>query len=201
MGRFLQLCADHNLRVVVPSTSAQWFHLLREQAGGRNLKPLIVMSPKSELYSNERSHSPVAEMTEGTFSTILRDASISDPDSVTRIILCSGKFFYELEAAREEWRCTGTALVRIEQLYPFPKDELVNVLADFPNLVEVIWAQEEDKNHGAWRFVREEIEGIVRRGCCLRHVARTATASGAHSSLRRHQQEQRRLVDAALMQR
>jgi 2-oxoglutarate dehydrogenase E1 component len=200
LGRFLQLCADHNLRVAVPSTSVQWFHLLREQAGTDTPKPLVVMSPKSQLYGNARSHSPLRELIEGAYATILRDAGITTPAAVDRVILCSGKFLYELEAAREALGHTGTALIRIEQLYPFPKRELADALAEFSNLREVVWAQEEDRNQGAWRFVREELEEVLPAGCRLSDVCRTATASGAHSSLKGHQQEQRRLVAAALGQ-
>ena len=89
------------------------------------------------------------------FLTVLQDAGVTAPDAVTRVVLCSGKFFYDLEAVREELGCSDTALIRIGQLYPFPKEELADALAEFANLTEVIWAQEEDKNHGAWRFVRE----------------------------------------------
>jgi 2-oxoglutarate dehydrogenase E1 component len=198
LGRFLQLCADGNLRVVMPSTSSQWFHLLREQAVAQNPKPLIVMSPKSQLYGNRRSHSPLRDLMSGKFSPVVEDPDITTPETVTRVVLASGKFFYELQAARAASGHRGTALLRIEQLYPFPARELANALARFPRLAEIVWAQEEEKNLGAWHFVRDEVHAQLPSGCCLSDVCRTATPSGAHASIRAHQEEQRRLVAAAL---
>ncbi|MCW5298269.1 2-oxoglutarate dehydrogenase E1 component [Herbaspirillum lusitanum] len=198
LGRFLQLCADRNMRIAFPSTSAQWFHLLRQQAVAEDPKPLVVMSPKSHLYGNPRSHSSLQEMTEGGFKPLLADRDVTDSTAVERVILCSGKFFYDIDAARNEAHDARTAVIRIEQLYPFPQDALAEALAAFPHLSEVVWAQEEDKNQGAWRFVRDALEESLPTGIALRNVCRTATAAGAHSSLRRHQQEQRRLVAEAL---
>ncbi len=198
LGRFLQLCADRNMRIAFPSTSAQWFHLLRQQAVATDRKPLVVMSPKSQLYGNPRSHSSLQEMAEGEFKSLLTDRNVADPTAVDRVILCSGKFFYDIEAARNEANDVATAIVRVEQLYPFPEDALSEALAAFPHLSEVVWAQEEDKNQGAWRFVRDALEESLPPGIALRNVCRIATAAGAHSSLRRHQHEQRRLVADAL---
>lgn len=198
LGRFLQLCADRNLRIAFPSTSAQWFHLLRQQAVAADPKPLVVMSPKSQLYGNLRSHSSLQELSEGGFLPLLVDENISDPMVVNRVILCSGKFFYDIETARNETHDACTAVIRIEQLYPFPEEALADALAAFPNLCEVVWAQEEDKNQGAWRFVRDALERCLPAGVSLRNVCRIATAAGAHSSVRRHQHEQRRLVAEAL---
>lgn len=198
LGRFLQLCADDNMRVVMPSTSGQWFHLLREQAALATPKPLIVMSPKTELHGNGRSHSPVQKLIDGCFMPVLPDASVVDPQTVTRVVLCSGKFFYELQAQRERDARTDVAFVRIEQLYPFPQQALVAALTVFPNLKEIVWAQEEDANQGAWRFVRDALEMCLPEGSRLASVCRGATPSGAHASVRAHQAEQRRLVAAAL---
>jgi len=198
LGRFLQLCADRNMRIAFPSTSAQWFHLLRQQAVATDRKPLVVMSPKSQLYGNPRSHSSLQEMAEGEFKPLLTDRNVADPAAVDRVILCSGKFFYDVEAARNEANDGTTAIIRVEQLYPFPEDALSEALAAFPHLSEVVWAQEEDKNQGAWRFVRDALEESLPPGIALRNVCRIATAAGAHSSLRRHQHEQRRLVADAL---
>jgi 2-oxoglutarate dehydrogenase E1 component len=128
----------------------------------------------------------------------LRDAQIEAPEAVTRVVLTSGKFYYELLEQRDASRDFDTALVRIEQLYPFPHAELAERLAEFPRLEEIVWAQEEDRNQGAWRFVREELEQVLPAGCRLSHVCRTATASGAHSSVRAHLEEQQRLVAIAL---
>ncbi len=197
LGRFLQLCAEGNLRVVVPSTSGQWFHLLREHATLATPKPLIVMSPKSELYGNGRSHSRVQDLIEGGFMPVLADAWLADSQAVTRVVLCSGKFFYELLAQREQDARADVALVRVEQLYPFPQAALMAALAAFPNLKEVVWAQEEDANQGAWRFVRDALEICLPEGSRLASVCRSATPSGAHASVRAHQTEQRRLVATA----
>ena len=197
LGRFLQLCADDNMRVVMPSTSGQWFHLLRDQAALAAPKPLIVMSPKTELHGNGRSHSRVQDLIGGCFMPVLPDASVVDPHTVTRAVLCSGKFFYELQAQREREARTDVALVRVEQLYPFPQDALAAALSAFPNLKDVVWAQEEDANQGAWRFVREALETCVPQRSRLASVCRSATPSGAHASVRAHQAEQRRLVAAA----
>ena len=129
---------------------------------------------------------------------MLADAGVTTPGTITRVVLCSGKFFYDIEATLETTGIEATALLRVEQLYPFPKDALARELAGFARLQELVWAQEEDKNHGAWRFVRDELEAIVPPGCRLSLVCRTATASGAQASVRAHQQEQHRLVAAAL---
>ena len=197
LGRFLQLCAEDNLRVVMPSTSGQWFHLLREQATLAAPKPLVVMSPKSELYGNGRSHSRVQDLVDGCFIPVLADVGVVDPQSVTRAVLSSGKFFYELLARREQDARADVALIRVEQLYPFPQAALMDALAAFPNLKEIVWAQEEDANQGAWRFVRDALEACLPAGRRLAGVCRRATPSGAHASVRVHQVEQRRLVAAA----
>ncbi|MCM2494745.1 2-oxoglutarate dehydrogenase E1 component [Burkholderia glumae] len=198
LGRFLQLCADENLRVVCPSTSAQWFHLLRQQAAARQPKPLVVMSPKSQLYGNARSHSSLTELLDGTFATVIADPSVSDAARVRKVVLSSGKFHYALQEARDAAGDASVALVRVEQLYPFPQLELACALAAFGNLETVVWAQEEDVNQGAWRFVRDELEAVLPAGCRLSAVCRTLTASGAHASVRAHQAEQQRLVARAL---
>lgn len=119
LGRFLQLCADENMRIVVPSTSAQWFHLLRQQATTKRRTPLIVMSPKSKLYGNVASHSTLREMIDGAFQCVLGDERIADASAVERVVLCSGKFYYELRDARDGSGDESTAIIRIEQLYPF----------------------------------------------------------------------------------
>jgi 2-oxoglutarate dehydrogenase E1 component len=159
---------------------------------------LIVMSPKSQLYGNAASHAPLRAFIDGAFELVLAGDVIVDPRTVTRVVLCSGKFFYELRDARAASRDASTALIRIEQLYPFPHDRLAEVLGAFGNLAEVVWAQEEDRNQGAWRFVRDELESVVPSGCRLRDVSRTATPAGANSSMAAHRREQRRLVAAAL---
>ncbi|WP_082102618.1 2-oxoglutarate dehydrogenase E1 component [Robbsia andropogonis] len=198
LGRFLQLCAANNLCVTVPSTSAQWFHLLREQAASNAIRPLIVMSPKSRLYEDPASHGCVRDLVEGRFLPVIAPEDRGASESVTRVVLCSGKFYYELEASRAAENDGTVALVRIEQLYPFPSTELGAAFAAYPNLRDVVWTQEEDANQGAWRSVREEIEAALPSRCALKAVCRTATPSGAHASQRAHRTEQARLVRDAL---
>lgn len=198
LGRFLQLCADDNLRVVVPSTSAQWFHLLRQQAKAKQRKPMIVMSPKSQLYGNRRSHKGTEELVATNFQPVLGDQGVDSPETVKRLVLCYGKFFYDIEAARTDDERVTTAIVRVEQLYPFPADELKGLMADFLALEQVVWAQEEDVNHGAWRYVRDDLESILPEWVHLHLVSRAATASGAHASVTVHAAEQQELVRRVL---
>lgn len=200
LSRFLQLCAQDNLRVVMPSMSAQWFHLLREQAQAASPRPLIVMAPKSQLYGNRSSHSPLHALAQGAFAPVLDDPDISDAGRATirRVVICAGKLFHELRHARALTGPDATALLRVEQLYPFPAQALASVLALYKNCTAIVWAQEEEKNHGAWHFVRDALEAVLPADCRLSCVCRTATPSGAHASIPLHQQEQRRLHAVAL---
>jgi 2-oxoglutarate dehydrogenase E1 component len=201
LSRFLQLCAGENLRVVMPSTSSQWFHLLREQACAEAPRPLIVMSPKAQLYAHSGSHAPLQAFVASSFASVIDDPGMADRaacERVTRVVLCSGKLFYELLADREEYGAGTTALLRVEQLYPFPEQAIAAALSRYPNLETIVWAQEEEKNHGAWHFVREPLESILPAHCRLACVCRDATPSGAHASMQLHRQAQQRLRAAAL---
>lgn len=186
LGRFLQLCADDNLRVVVPSTAAQWFHLLREQVVLPTPKPLIVMSPKSELYGNGHSHSHVRDLIDGHFMPVLTDTCLVDSQCVTRVVLCTDKVFYDLQAQRVPDARTDVALIRVEQLYPFPHEALVDALQAFPQVREIVWAEEKDANQGAWRYVRDALEACLPENSRLAGICRRATPSGAHASVRAH---------------
>lgn len=201
LSRFLQLSAADNLRVVMPSTSSQWFHLLREQAFALEPRPLIVMAPKTQLYADPGSHAPLHAFVSGSFAPVLDDPDlIGTPacEQATRVVLCAGKLFHELHAAREDQGGSETALVRVEQLYPFPTQALADVIARYPNCTTLVWAQEEEKNHGAWHFVREPLESILPPQCRLVCVCRDATPSGAHASIRRHKRTQQCLAASAL---
>jgi 2-oxoglutarate dehydrogenase E1 component len=200
LSRFLQLCAQDNLRVVMPSMSAQWFHLLREQARAATPRPLIVMSPKSQLYGNRSSHSPLHAFAEGAFAPVLDDPDLTDAGraDIRRVVICAGKLFHELRHARALTGPDGTALLRLEQLYPFPAQALASVLARYTHCTAIVWAQEEEKSHGAWHFIRDALESLLPAGCRLSCVCRSATPSGAHASIPLHQQEQRRLHAVAL---
>jgi 2-oxoglutarate dehydrogenase E1 component len=191
--RFLQLCADDNMVVVVPSTPAQYFHALRRQVHRAVRKPMIVLTPKSLL----RAHAARSRSTDfeaGAFHEVLLDHAQPDPARVSRVILCQGKFFYDLDEARTERDLDNVALVRLEQPFPFPADALARALEPYAS-AEVWWAQEEPENMGAWPFVRDE--AARRLGIPLSVVAREPSASPATGSLKVHQAEQARLVQRA----
>ena len=149
LERYLQLCAEHNVQVCVPTTPAQIYHLLRRQVIRPLRKPLIVLTPKS-LLRHKLAISTLEELAEGSFQTVIPEIDTLDPKNVTRLVLCSGKVYYDLlEKRRAEGR-EDIAIVRIEQLYPFPEDDLVEILAPYTNLKDVVWCQEEPMNQGAW---------------------------------------------------
>jgi len=201
--RFLQLAAEGNIQVANCSTPAQYFHLLRRQMNGgpdrRGIrKPLIVFTPKRML-RHPRSVSTLEDFTSGAFQEVVPDAAKLDSSGVRRILICSGQVYYDLVAAREERKIDNIAIVRLEQVYPFPCDLLKDVLLRYPMMAEVSWVQEEPKNMGAWRFVQEQLQPVLdanRR--VLRYIGRAESASPSAGSLKRHQQEQAELVDESL---
>jgi 2-oxoglutarate dehydrogenase E1 component len=197
LERYLQLCAENNLQVCYPTTPAQYFHLLRRQAKQETVRPLIVMTPKSLLRLPAAS-SKIDDLTGGGFQPVIDDASITNKAEVKRIILCSGKVFYDLSAAREEAKDLRVAIVRLEQFYPFPADRLKEIFAAYPNATQVFWTQEEPQNMGGWFFVEPRLREI-KSDLSLRYVGRTASASPATGSYAIHELEQRRLVDDALL--
>jgi 2-oxoglutarate dehydrogenase E1 component len=196
--RFLILCAEDNMRVVYPSTPASYFHLLRWQGRDHVEKPMVIFTPKS-LLRNPRCVSTLPELAEGRFEPVLGDPG-ADPSSVRRVVLCSGKLYYDLLEARDDAGRRDVALVRLEQLYPFPAAALREALERFSPRAEIIWAQEEPRNMGAWRFVREAVlDGVLDTGGrALRYVGREASASPAPGSLKVHQTEQEALLKEAL---
>jgi 2-oxoglutarate dehydrogenase E1 component len=198
LSRFLQLCGGDNLRVAFPSTAAQWFHLLRLQGLSPRRKPLVVMSPKATLYQQQASHSDLADWVHGRFHPVLDDPQVENPAQVERLLMCSGKVFYDLDKARHAVTRADLAVLRLEWLYPFPAEEMAAVLAHYPAAVELTWVQEEHRNQGGWSFVREQVEALLPPRMRLRCVARPTTASGATSSHAVHQEEQRALVARAL---
>ncbi|HEU0121024.1 MAG TPA: multifunctional oxoglutarate decarboxylase/oxoglutarate dehydrogenase thiamine pyrophosphate-binding subunit/dihydrolipoyllysine-residue succinyltransferase subunit [Bryobacteraceae bacterium] len=199
LERFLTLCAEENMQVVNPTTPAQYFHLLRRQMHGgadrRGMRrPLIVMTPKS-LLRHAKATSTLNELTSGGFREIIGDGYMTAADEIKRVLLTSGKIYYELLDQREKSGAKNVAIIRIEQYYPFPKAELQDVLMRYPVTAEVCWVQEEPLNMGAWRFVREQIQPILdpaRRS--LRYIGRAASASPAPGSLKRHQSEQAEIL-------
>ena len=184
--RFLSLCARNNIRVAQPTTGAQYFHLLRSQVRRDRVTPLVVFTPKSMLRA-VATRSPLAEFETGAFSRVLKDPAVS-ADAVTRVVLASGKIAHEALARREEVGVTDVAVVRVEQLYPWPAAEIAEAVADYPGVREIVWLQEEPENMGAWPFVEASV----------RHVARNESASPATGSHLVHDAEQADLLTRAL---
>ena len=194
--RFLTLCAEDNMRVVYPSTAAQYFHVLRRQAVATRRMPLICFTPKRYLRM-PHTRSPVPALTDGGFQAILDDrAEDLDRDAVRRVVLCTGKVAHELMDKRDELGAPA-AVVRVEQLYPWPEDDVLAALSSYPNAREVWWVQEEPANMGAWRFAEPRLARALGDRAELRHVARESSASPATGSQTIHDREQQHLLTAA----
>lgn len=198
LERYLQLCAENNLQVCYPSTPAQYFHLLRRQVKQEIVRPLIVMTPKSLLRLPAAS-STIEELTNGGFNPVLDDAKVKDRAKVKRIVVCSGKVFYDLDAGRKDADDDRVAIVRLEQFYPFPKTRLQEVFASYPNATQIFWTQEEPQNMGGWTFVKDRLEEIKGEKS-LRYVGRVASASPATGSYTIHNLEQEKLVNDSLLE-
>ena len=201
LERFLQLAAENNLRVANCSTPAQYFHLLRRQARNERLRPLIVMTPKS-LLRLPAAASRLEEFAEGGFQTVIDDAAgRARAADVTRVVLCSGKVYYDLLAEAEKLGEDRPAIVRIEQLYSFPEQDLRAVLDGYPGLTELVWTQEEPKNMGAWTYIAPRLAALLGEGVELEYVGRPERASPAEGYPAAHAAEQTRIVAAALEMR
>lgn len=198
LERYLQLCAENNLQVCYPTTPAQYFHLLRRQVKQEIARPLVVMTPKSLLRLPAAS-SAIEDLTNGGFNPVLDDSKISDKSKVKRIVLCSGKVFYDLDAGRTDSHDDRVAIVRLEQFYPFPKARLQEVFASYPNATQLFWTQEEPQNMGGWTFVESRLREI-KGNLSLRYVGRCASASPATGSYAIHHLEQEKLVDSSLIE-
>jgi 2-oxoglutarate dehydrogenase E1 component len=197
LERFLQLCAELNIQVCVPSTAAQMFHMLRRQMLRTLRKPLIVMTPKS-LLRHRLASSPMDEILEGRFHPIIPEVDDIDLTSVRRIILCSGKVYYDLLEARRAHGLDTVAIVRIEQLYPFPIPEYAELLAEHPRIREVVWCQEEPQNQGAWYQIRHRLQEPLGSGHHLYYAGRPGAAAPASGIFQLHVQQQQALVESAL---
>ena len=197
LERFMQLCADTNMQVIQPTTAAQIFHVLRRQMIRQFRKPLILMTPKS-LLRNKEAASPLIEFTKGAFQTVIgeRDESI-DPKKVTRIIMCSGKVYYDLAKARADKSIGDVAIIRIEQLYPFPHKAVSTEMKKYPALEEVVWCQDEPQNQGAWFFIQHNILENMSEGMRMAYAGRPAYASPAVGYAHLHQEQQKSLINAA----
>jgi 2-oxoglutarate dehydrogenase E1 component len=194
MERYLQLCGEDNIQVCQPSNAAQYFHLLRRQAMRSWRKPLVVMTPKSMLRHKD-SASSVAELARDRFLNVVPDAQVQLPENIQRLILCTGKIGYELKRERDKRKDTSTAVVFLDQLYPFPEAELSAVLEGYPNLRDILWVQEEPANMGALFFVQPRIERLA--GRAIRSVRRSASGSPATGSAKAHAVEQQTLLTLA----
>lgn len=193
--RFLQLCAENNIQVCQPTTPAQIFHLLRRQMISMVRKPLVILTPKS-LLRNKEAISRLDELAEGVFRKIIDDPT-TDPKKVTRMLACSGRIYYDLVNRRRETETQQVAIVRIEQLYPFPLDEFAGELQRYPLLKEIVWCQDEPKNQGYWRFLQHYIMKVMTPGQQFGYAGRFASASTACGYAAKHAMQQKDLLDQA----
>ena len=197
LERYLQLCAQDNMQVCVPSTPAQIFHLLRRQMKRPFRKPLIVMAPKS-LLRHKLAVSPLSDLYDGYCHVVLPEIDDLNPEGVRKIVLCSGKVYYELLEARRDQGIGTIALIRIEQLYPFPEKDLRTVFQTYPNVRQIVWCQEEPKNQGAWFYLQQNVRAALPEGPSLSYVGRALSASPAVGSGHLHTAQQKELISEAL---
>ncbi len=194
--RYLQLCADYNIQVCIPSNAAQMFHLLRRQMLRPYRKPLIVFTPKSLLRSKDAA-SPLSDFTQGRFQPVIAEVDTLDNGKVRRIIACGGKVYYDLLAARRAKGIADMAIIRIEQLYPFPHDDFAAQIAAYPNAGEMVWCQEEPGNQGAWHRIQHYLLRHLRRGMDLGYALRASSAAPAAGYLALHNEQQKAVIEAA----
>lgn len=197
LERFLQLCAEHNLQVCVPTTPAQIFHLLRRQVLRSYRKPLIVMSPKS-LLRHKLAVSTLEQITDGHFEPLIAEIDPIARRKVTRVVLCSGKVYYDLVEARRAKGLEHVAILRVEQLYPFPLKQLTSELAEYPKIKELIWCQEEPQNQGAWYQIKHRFFKLVGDEIKLEYIGRPMLASPAEGSFKKHIEAQQTVVENAI---
>ncbi|MBF8781151.1 2-oxoglutarate dehydrogenase E1 component [Pseudomonas fulva] len=199
LERYLQLCAEHNIQVCVPTTPAQIYHLLRRQVIRPLRKPLVVLTPKS-LLRHKLAVSTLEDLAEGSFQTVIPEVDSIDPAKVERLVLCSGKVYYDLLEKRRAEAREDIVIVRIEQLYPFPEDDLVEILAPYTNLKHAVWCQEEPMNQGAWYSSQHHMRRILNRldsSLVLEYAGREASAAPACGYASMHAEQQERLLQAA----
>ena len=200
LERFLQLCAEHNIQVCLPTTSAQVFHMLRKQVLCPLRKPLIVMSPKS-LLRHKETISSLRDMAEGSFQVVLDETDGFDAEKVRKIIVCSGKVYYDLRAARREREIDDIAIIRLEQLYPFPQADFTKCLLQYKNLTSIAWCQEEPMNQGAWYSSQHHLRRPIQEhfpSVYLEYVGREASAAAAAGYPALHLSQLNKFLDQAL---
>jgi len=196
LERFMQLAADTNMQLVQPTTASQIFHVLRRQMVRDLRKPLIIFTPKS-LLRNKDATSPISEFTKGGFQTVIPESKELKNDKVKRVLVCSGKVYYDLVKKREEKELKDVAILRVEQLYPFPHKAFANELKKYPNATELVWTQDEPQNQGAWFFVQHYIHENMEVDQKLGYSGRAASASPAVGYSHLHQEQQKALVEGA----
>ncbi|WP_158125300.1 2-oxoglutarate dehydrogenase E1 component [Vibrio fluvialis] len=197
LERYLQLCAEQNMQVIVPSTPAQVYHMLRRQVVRKMRRPLIVMSPKS-LLRHPLCVSTLEDLAEGTFLPAIPEVDNLDPAKVKRVVFCSGKVYYDLLEQRRSNEQDDVAIVRVEQLYPFPMDEVQAAIAQYTNAVDYVWCQEEPQNQGAWYCSQHNFRAAIPAGAELKYAGRPASASPAVGYMSVHLKQQKALVEDAL---
>jgi 2-oxoglutarate dehydrogenase E1 component len=193
--RFLTLCAEDNMQVVNATSAAQYFHLLRRQVNGEARKPLVVATPKYLLRARE-ARSSIDDLTRGSFREVIDDATVADETAVQRVVLCSGKVAYDAMRRRDE-TSAPVAVVRVEQLYPFPEEQIRAAVDRYPNAASVVWLQEEPENMGPWPFVGGRLLRALPDRLKLSHATRYESGSPATGSATVHAQEQEDLLDRA----
>ncbi|WP_136679083.1 2-oxoglutarate dehydrogenase E1 component [Neptunomonas sp. XY-337] len=200
LERYLQLCAEHNIQVCTPTTPAQIFHLLRRQVVRPLRKPLVIMSPKS-LLRHKQAVSSLEELADGMFQPVIAETDNLDPKKVKRLVLCGGKVYYDLYNRRAELEKDDVAIVRIEQLYPFPEDQLAEAIKEYSNLESVAWCQEEPMNQGAWYSMQHHMRKVIHAYnpvLNLEGIARPASAAPAVGYISVHVEQQEKLVNEAI---
>ncbi|WP_028764885.1 2-oxoglutarate dehydrogenase E1 component [Shewanella colwelliana] len=197
LERFLQLCANHNMQVCVPSTPAQVYHMLRRQVVRPMRRPLVVMSPKS-LLRHPLAVSSLEELASGTFQNVIAEIDEQDTSKVDRVVFCSGKVYFELLEKRRKENVTNVALVRVEQLYPFPHEDMDKILAQYQHVKDFVWCQEEPQNQGAWYCSQHHFWSAIPAGAQLTYAGREASAAPACGYPGLHAQQQESLINSAL---
>jgi 2-oxoglutarate dehydrogenase E1 component len=197
LERFLQLCAENNMQVCIPSTPSQMFHMLRRQMLRPYRKPLIVMTPKS-LLRHKLSVSSLSDLSQGRFELVIPEVEAVDRSNTRRLIFCSGKVYFDLLQARRSHDLSGIALIRIEQLYPFPIDRYAAAIEYYPDAEDIVWCQEEPQNQGAWYQIRHRLQEPLAAAQQLYYAGRPSAAAPASGVIKLHVQQQQELVEAAL---
>ena len=195
LERFLQLCAERNMVVAYPSTPGQYFHIIRRQALRTDRQPLVLMQPKS-LLRLPAAASRLEDLAEGSFQPVIDDLAVADRDDVRRLVLCTAKMYYDLLASRQAG--ADIALVRVDELYPWPGDAVAEIVDRYPNLEDVVWAQEEPKNMGAWSYVSPQLRVATGNMLTIRYIGRPERASPAEGYSKAHEEEQKRIVGEVL---